>query len=568
MISTPHQLADELADAIFDANPPAATILGVSDRDARLPDLSEAGDDAFRARLTDIAARADAAGGGGRGGSCDGSCDGEDAVTLAVVRAQAQVELDHLASRAVEYTVTDTLWSPVVAVLMFLPMTTISEPAHADDYLARLAGVPAMLEAVAERHRAGIAAGRRPVRRLALAAVGHLDRVLAEVDSDPLRRPQPTAEAQADPRFGDERDRLIADVVRPALGRYREVIASEVAPSGRDDDRAGVCQLPGGEEIYLRLVRAHTSTDRTPQELHRLGAEILTQLREEYAPLGARVFGSGDMAVIIDRLRTDRALRWRDGQEMLTVARMAIERAAGSAPAWFGTVPDQQCVVEPVPPAEAPGAGPAYYAPPGLDGGRPGTYFVNTHRAQERDRHTLEATTFHEAVPGHHLQLTLAQGLADLPLLRRLIPFAAYTEGWGLYAERLADEMGLYSDDVARLGMLSKDSTRAARLVVDTGLHAMGWSRQQAVDYLRMHTPMAEVDIGAEVDRYLAAPGQALAYMVGRLEIERLRAEAEATLADRFDVRAFHDTVLGSGSVPLSVLGQLVRDWAGGMRSG
>jgi uncharacterized protein (DUF885 family) len=219
--------------------------------------------------------------------------------------------------------------------------------------------------------------------------------------------------------------------------------------------------------------------------------------------------------------------------------------------------------VEPAPEADAPSA---YYVPPALDASRPGTYFANSHAAGERHRYLAEVTAFHEAVPGHHLQIALAQRLPGLPPLRRYAWINAYIEGWGLYAERLADEMGLYSDDVARLGMLAMDSIRAARLVVDTGLHAFGWSRQQAVDYLRDHTLMAEAEVQRETDRYIEMPGQALSYMVGRLEIQRLRRRAERELGPGFDPRAFHDAVLGSGALPMEVLDDLLADWSQGLR--
>jgi uncharacterized protein (DUF885 family) len=216
------------------------------------------------------------------------------------------------------------------------------------------------------------------------------------------------------------------------------------------------------------------------------------------------------------------------------VARHTIGRTEQEAPRWFGRVPAQRCRVEAMPAEIAPGASAASYFPPALDGSRPGTYFANVHRARER-------------------------------MLRRLAPVEAYVEGWGLYAERLA---GLYSGAVARLGMLTNDSMRAARLVVDTGLHAHGWSRRQAVDYMTANTPMALIEIESEVDRYIAAPGQALGYMVGRLELERIRAAAEAALGDRFDIRSFHDTVLGSGPLPLLVLDQVVRAWVDDQRVG
>jgi uncharacterized protein (DUF885 family) len=557
-MSTPSALlADELTSAIFDANPVAATLLGIRDRDDRLPDLSEAGDETFRAKVRDIAARAEEA-------ATPGTHLGEDTVTLAVVRAHARVELDQLDARAVEYTVTDTFHAPAFGLLMMLPMTPLTEPAHADGYLARLAGIPAVLEATAERHRAGLAAGRTPVRRLADAAVAYLGRVLADPDGDPLHRPQPPDNGSPGAStFVERRDRLINEVVHPALARYRDLLATEVAPRGRPDERAGACWLPEGDEIYFRLVRAHTTTGRTPDELHQIGIDLVAELRDEYSMIGSRAFGTADTSTIFDRLRTDPALRWRDGSEMLAASRTATERAVRAVPAWFGHTLSRPCTVEAVPPAEAPGAEAAYYVPPALDGGRPGTYFVNTYGARERGRHTCEATSFHEAVPGHHLQMTVAQKLTDLPLLRRLIPFGAYAEGWALYAERLADEMGLYSGDLARLGMLTKDSTRAARLVVDSGLHAKGWSRQQAVGYLRANTPLSEEEVATETDRYLAAPGQALAYMVGRLEIQHLRAEAERRLGPRFSLRGFHTAVLNRGSLPLNVLAQVVRAWPG-----
>ncbi|MGH3468757.1 MAG: DUF885 domain-containing protein, partial [Thermocrispum sp.] len=277
----------------------------------------------------------------------------------------------------------------------------------------------------------------------------------------------------------------------------------------------------------------------------------------------SRVFGTTDLAEIFHRLRTDEKLRWTSAEELIGEAESAIRRAEEAAPQWFGLIPPQPWVVEEVPAAAAPGAPAAYYLAPSTDGSRPGTYFANTYQVTERFKHMAEATAFHEAIPGHHFQISLALGLDTLPLLRRVSGFTAYIEGWGLYTERLADEMGLYSGDVALLGMLSMDSMRAGRLVVDTGLHAKGWSRGQAVDYLQENTPMPAVEIDSEVDRYIAYPGQALSYMVGRLELLRIRSAARETLGERFDIREFHDVVLGSGSLPLGVLDSMVAGWAG-----
>jgi uncharacterized protein (DUF885 family) len=247
---------------------------------------------------------------------------------------------------------------------------------------------------------------------------------------------------------------------------------------------------------------------------------------------------------------------------VVAAAQATLARAEVVVPQWFGRLPRGVCAVRRVPEAEQDHGPLAYYVDPALDGSRPGTYFVNTRTPHEQDRTIAESLAFHEGVPGHHLQISLAQELDDLPLLRRTALIDAYIEGWGLYAERLADEMGLYTDDVARLGMVSQDSVRAARLVVDTGLHAFGWTRDQAVGYLRATTSMAADDVEAQVDRFTETPAQALAYMVGRLEIQRLRAEAEVRLGAEFDLSAFHDLVLGGGPLPMVVLADVVGRWS------
>jgi uncharacterized protein (DUF885 family) len=344
-VPTSNQLASELTDAIFDANPVAASLLGIRDREDRMPDFREAGDEAYRGQLEQIAARAAAVD--------PGRLVGEDRVTLAMVRALAEAELDQLAVRAVEYTVTDSLFSPAISLLAALPVVGIVEPAHADGYLARLAGLPTVLADVAGRHRAGIAAGRLPVHRSARATVAHLDRYLADPAGDPLRRPVPPA---GQPACQSERDRLLTEVVYPAVAGYRDVLDAEVVPHGRPDDRPGLCWLPDGEDYYARLVRAHTTTDRSPEQLHQTGRDVIAGLRAAYAEVGARALGTSDQAEIFARLRTDPALRWRDGDELLGAARATIARAEQAAPQWFGRLPSQKCVVEPVPEAEAPGA--------------------------------------------------------------------------------------------------------------------------------------------------------------------------------------------------------------------
>jgi uncharacterized protein (DUF885 family) len=429
---------------------------------------------------------------------------------------------------------------------------------RAQAYVERLHAIPGYLATAGERHRIGVSAGRYPVARLVRAAIDQLDRYLADPAADPLLRQQLPAEANG---IAEARERAVAEQVRPAFAAYRNLLADEMLQHGRPDEQAGVCWLPGGDTVYTGLSRVHTTIDRSADELHQVGLDLAAQLAEEYADLGAKVFGVSDQAEIFRRMTTDPALRWNNADEVLDAAVRAVRRAEGVAKDWFGLLPTAPCTVKPVPAAEAPTSPAAYYVNPAMDGSREGIYFANTHRAEERDRFTAEVIAFHEAVPGHHLQSAIAQELRHLPLLRRFLPINVYGEGWGLYSERLADEMGLYSGDLDRLGMLAMDSLRAGRLVVDTGLHAKGWSRAQAVGYLRENTPLSDLEIGAEVDRYIAYAGQALSYMVGRLEIQRLRAKAETALSSRFDIKKFHDVVLGGGSLPLGVLDEVVSAW-------
>jgi uncharacterized protein (DUF885 family) len=540
-------LADELVQVYFKANPLYATVLGVPGYGRELSDPSPVAEAELRARVQDIATRAAALDPSG--------LTADDLVTRDLIIHHTGEITDLLDTRQVEFTISDLFVAPAADLIMTLPMLALNTPEAQDDYLARLRAIPAYLAEVAERHRAGVAAGRVPVKRLVEKAIAHLDRYLADPSADPLARQEVPAE------YAAAREEVLASVVRPAFATYRQFLADEMVATGRPDDRVGVRWLPGGDELYRILARVHTTTDRTPDELHQTGLDIIAALTAEYAELGRRVFGTSDRAEIFNRMTTDPAMRWRDAEELLTSAREAVTRAEAAVPEWFGRLASSQCKVEPVPPNDAPGAPMAFYLWPSMDGSRPGIYFANTHEAEKRDRFVSEVTAFHEAVPGHHFQITIAQELDHLPMLRRVVNPTAYAEGWGLYTERLAEEMDLYTSDVYRLGMLAMDSMRAGRLVVDTGMHAKGWTRDHAVSYLRENTPMAELDILNEVDRYIAYPGQALAYMVGRLEIQRMRTAAKESLGDRFDIRAFHDQVLGNGALPMAVLDEVITRW-------
>ncbi|WP_312877879.1 DUF885 domain-containing protein [Lentzea indica] len=505
-------LADEMFQTAMDHEPLFASLVGVPGWDDRLEDLSIDGEQAIRRRLSDILSRAETS--------------DEDPVTLAVIRHQAEAITNRIDARLVEHTVAEGLAAPVNNLLMTAPQVDMSQ---------RVALVPRFLGQVAGRVRDS---DRRPLRR-------HVQSTAARLESF-LKSPSQEWEGES------------SSDIRAAIAAYRETLLN--LDGVRDDDTAGLCWLPDGEQNYLKLVRDYTTTSYTPDELHRLGLDLIAKLREEYAEIGSRLWGTSDVPQIFHRLRTE--LLWDNEDEMVASAVEAIARAEEEAPKWFGRMPKVGCEVKLVDVAERGTAPIAYYMQAPLDGSRPGVYWLNPLGATERSRTQSETTAFHEAVPGHHHQTTLAAE-TELPNIRKYASIEAYLEGWGLYAERLADEMGLYSSDEQRFGMLSADAMRAARLVVDTGLHAFGWSRQKAVDYLRENTVMPEPEIQAEIDRYIELPGQALAYMVGRIEIQRLRAEAESRMGDRFDVKEFHDLVVGSGPVPLSTLGDLVTAWSG-----
>src|SRR5690606_30205023 len=294
----------------------------------------------------------------------------------------------------------------------------------------------------------------------------------------------------------------------------------------------------------------------SPQEIHQIGLDQIAKLADEYREIAGPVLGTTDLAEIFKRMREDPELRYRESGPIVAASEAAVEKAKAAMGDWFGRLPRADCVVTATPHGPA-----AYYFPPASDGSRPGTFFINTSDPAKWATYEIEALAYHEAIPGHHLQLAISTELENIPEFRKYALLSGYAEGWGLYSERLADEMGLYSSPLDRIGMLAADSWRAARLVVDTGMHFHGWSRDRAMQYMVDWTPISRGTIEQEIDRYIGWPGQALSYKMGQIEIDRLRREAEQALGDRFDIVGFHDTVLTSGSVTLPVLRRLVSDW-------
>lgn len=544
-------LAERLLTHVLSANPLDATLLGFREYDALLADITLAADvrrAAARSAIRDEALAIEPS-----------TLNAKDAVTRAVIIAQTEYEDDQAASGSVEFTVSAFPVAPASALLSFLRLVSVTNQQEAADYLDRLREVPRHLSEAEERLRAGRSAGLFPVAHLVQMSI---DQITTFLDSDPS--PLALAPRGEWPGFESstaEQESVIATVVRPAFERHRDILRGDVLDSARDTEHVGLVHLPDGRERYAHLVRLHTTTDRTPEELHRIGLETVEAIHGEFSEMGATLFGTSDVSAIFERLTSDPSLRWTSSQQILDAAEATVRRAEAASGEWFGRLPVAVCALEAIPEIEAASSAAAYYMPPALDGSRPGTYFTNVTDPEQRTTFDLESVAFHEAVPGHHFQISVSLETPNLPMIRKLSLFTAYVEGWGLYSERLADEMGLYSSDLQRMGMLSADAWRAARLVVDTGMHAFGWSRQQAVDYMVANTPVALIEVEAEVDRYIAYPGQALSYMTGRLEIQALRSNAQSAMGDRFDIKEFHDLVLAAGALPLAVLADVVDDW-------
>lgn len=548
-------LADELWDLTLRSSPTSATLLGDHRFDGEIEDFTAEADAERRASHVDLRRRLDA---------LDTSTLGPiDNVTAALLRSTLDDQILQADLATIELA-SDQMDGPHMTFLVSAPELTAATPEHADLLVGRFSQMGTALDGALDRFRAGAARGRTPARLCVARSIDSIDGYLrSSLDDDPfvnLRGPDGWA---GDAEWRERLRTVVRDAVRPAYQRFRDVLSDELLPVARPDDRAGLCWIEGGEELYAALIRLHTSIDVTADELHEVGVEHVEHLLPvEYAHVGRAAFGTDDLGTVFDRIRHDPELKFASAEAIVELATGTVARATAAMGAWFGRLPRAACRVEPVPAfmeMDLPGA---YYFPPAEDGSRPGTYFVNRRNATDQSRVEAESVAFHEAVPGHHLQLAIASELTDLPAFRRHgHGSTAYVEGWGLYAERLADEMGLYSDDVARLGMLTADSWRAGRLVVDTGLHAKGWSRERARDYLATHAPVGVDELEAEIDRYVAIPGQAVAYKTGQLEILRLRSDAQQALGSRFDIRGFHDAVLGAGGVTLPVLRELVQAW-------
>ena len=422
--------------------------------------------------------------------------------------------------------------------------------------MARFSSLPGYVDAQTENLREGLRRGYVAPR----VVVRHVVEQLRQLEGAP---PEASPFAgpglrDGDPAFRERWLALVRGEIQPALARHRTFLEEVYLRAARE--AVGVSANPDGAACYRAALGLSTTLDVTPEQVREVGRAELARLQGELEALSAQSFGGAPVSALFERFRSDPAYRFRDAEEVLAQARAALARAEGALPRVFGLLPSKRAVLEPIPAFQEKTSA-AHYLNAALDGSRPAAYRVRLYQPEQQSRVIGESTAFHEVVPGHHLQVNVANDRGALPSAVRFLLFSGFSEGWALYAERLADELGLYSSDADRFGMGSNFAWRAVRLVVDSGLHAFGMSREEAIELLLANTALSRDQAAAEIDRYIAWPGQASSYLLGYLEIQALRGEAERVLGPAFALREFHDAVLGGGSVPLPVLRARVEAW-------
>ena len=542
------ELGDRYWQDFLEREPVTGTVLGFDGYDDRLPDPSPAG--RARERAANEKALADVRSFDRTGVSPD------DAITLDLLEVISETALELQDQKLYQLGVIDQLFGPQQLISDLVKIQRVDTPERFDAFLGRLSRYPALIDAVAGVLAEGKAEGRTAARVVVERVIGQIERLLdvPPEESPPYANMQPPAPA--------DRERLLDALRRDVYPAYQHLLEAvrDYAPSARDE--IGLWATPNGEAAYRVAIKASTSLDLDPQEIHDYGLAQIAAIDEERSEIAANAGKRGWKEYLHD-LDEDPANHASTPQEIVDKAQRQIAHGMAAAPRYFGRLPVAECIVEAVEPYREKDAPFAFYYPPTKDRSRPGIYFVNTYDLPQRPYHMLATTTYHEAVPGHHFQIALEQELPELSEFRRFgarLAGTAFVEGWGLYSERLADEMGLFEDDVERLGMLSAQAWRGARLVVDTGIHALHWTRDQAVDYL-IDVGLTPINANIETDRYIAWPGQALAYMIGQREITRLRNELSARDGARFDLRDFHDQTIGHGSLSLDALRRELPRW-------
>lgn len=435
-----------------------------------------------------------------------------------------------------------------------------------EDWIARLNAFPALMDQT-------IALMREGIRERMVHPKVIMQRIPAQIDKQIVTDPAQSSFykpfqhfsheiAQADQqRLQAAARKAIEQRIVPAFQKFKQFFVSEYLPACYD--QVGAWQLPHGDKLYAYDVRHYTTTNQTPEQIHETGLKEVQRINAEMQQVMGQTGFKGSREEFFKFLRTDPQFFYKSPDELFEAYKALAKTVDPNLVKLFRTLPRQPYGVEAIPSAVAPDTTTAYYRAGAMDGSRAGTYFVNLYKPDTRPKWEMTALTLHESVPGHHLQIARAQELGDMPMFRRMGGYTAYVEGWGLYAESLGDDLGLYSDPYSKFGQLTYEMWRAVRLVVDTGIHAKHWTRDQAIQYFKENAPKHELDIVNEIDRYIAWPGQALAYKTGELKIKELRARARQELGDKFDIKEFHDVVLGSGAVPLDIMERIVNEWIG-----
>ncbi len=543
-------LAERFWEGLLEAEPLLGTQVGDDRYDDRLPDASDEGRERnrrfFQQALDDLA------------GIDRASLDQDVRATLDVLEAVARNQLDAIEHRMDRFHAVSHFTGPGTLVAELASLQRADTPERLQKYEARLRAIPTFLNQLAGSVRDGAASGQVAPALVVDRIIAQLERLLA---LDPVTSPgvAPVAEASE-----EDRERVagvLRDQVWPAYATYLEAVR-EYRPSARDS--VGLSALPGGDAIYASQVRTFTTLPLDPKEVHEIGVRELAGIQEERREIAKRL-GHPDAASAV-RAHTESGKNTAASrEEMVKLAEDQVQRSWDAAPGYFGRLPEQNCEVKAVEEFREKDMADAFYYPPSMDGSRLGIYYVNTSDLEKRPLHHLASITYHEANPGHHFQVSIEQEFSDRLPLRRfggILAGSAFIEGWGLYSERLADEMGLYLDDYERLGMLEAQGWRACRLIVDSGIHALGWDRERSITQMEeAGVPRMSAEI--ETDRYIAWPGQALAYMIGQLELQRIRRQAEADKGSAFSLRDFHDRVLSIGSVPLEGLRREMTNGAG-----
>ncbi len=432
------------------------------------------------------------------------------------------------------------------------------------DWLARLRAYGQYTEQTIALMRQGVASGWLPPRAIMARVPAQIGAQIVATPEDssyyaPFKQMPASVSAAEQDKLRAAGKAAVAEVVLPALRRFQAFFNREYLPACRESVAAG--DLPDGKAYYDYLASVHTTTSLSAAQIHEIGLQEVTRLHGDMEKIRAEVGFQGDLPAFFTHLRNDAKYHYNDGAQLLMAYRALAKRIDPELTRIFGVLPRAPYGVVPIPDNLAPDTTTAYYNPGSADGRRPGNFYVNLYKPETRLIWEMMPLTLHESVPGHHLQVSIANELPEQPMFRRQAGFTAYVEGWALYAEQLGYDLGLYADPYDRMGQKTYEMWRAVRLVVDTGMHAQGWTRQQAIDYFKANAPKSDLDITNEIDRYIATPGQALGYKIGQMKISELRARAQARLGQRFELRSFHDELLGAGALPLSVLEQRVDAW-------